>query len=277
MEAIRILSEGNFLALCIVILVLYWVGQQAVARLESARAWGWRLALATFSLYLVSAVLLHGISDAEQLASSCSHALLAGGLALGTSWIVLAISQFAWRELIGTPIRSIQRAREQRQRDAERERASERSRLAQRERETREIEERQQKLTADEQKQISNQRRQDARFACEWLYDRHRVSLADKFPQRRLDEYFQRYLGDNHPPEEVERRAEQLQAMLRELLDHETNGRKPRFDSIAELNADFDRQRQDLLGSPMDGERVSNLLAYLERERERAIREFNKR
>lgn len=132
-------------------------------------------------------------------------------------------------------------------------------------------------IEAENRERTDSRRRRDARFTCERFYDRYRAQLTDKFPPSRLEEYFKRYLGDNHTADEVERRAEELRATLQDLVeDDQSNGQKHR--SIIDLRKSFQQERQRIIDDEqMDNDLKETLLADMAREEELSIREFRQR
>jgi hypothetical protein len=58
------------------------------------------------------------------------------------------------------------------------------------------------------------QRREDARVACEMLFQLHAHALGDRFSKEVFEDFMRRYLGDARAPEDVESRAKQLQEII---------------------------------------------------------------
>jgi hypothetical protein len=108
-------------------------------------------------------------------------------------------------------VRKLQRQRQtsreqlrQRLEDAERRRQEELERPA---RLAREAIERQERETAQ-------RRREDVRIRCELSYDRYATDLATRFPRAMFQDYLKRYLWDDRPADEVERRGVQLDDLI---------------------------------------------------------------
>lgn len=66
------------------------------------------------------------------------------------------------------------------------------------------------------QKQKAQDRRRDARAACELLYLQLAPEIGSRFSMSMFSAWVDKYLADDYAPEEVERRAEQLKGILRQ-------------------------------------------------------------
>ena len=56
----------------------------------------------------------------------------------------------------------------------------------------------------------AQRRRTDARAKASLTFSLFAPKIQGRFPQQMFDEFLSRYMGDDHPPEDVERRAEEL-------------------------------------------------------------------
>jgi len=121
----------------------------------------------------------------------------------------------------------------------------------------------------------NQKRREDAKFACRMIYDRHRTTLTNKFTPEQLQDYFAEFLTDEHDVRQVEDRAERLKELLLELIDGDGGNR--RFKSLADV-CEFYRQERaaiDTLDLPDDVK--DSLRADLAREEARTMREVRQR
>ncbi len=126
---------------------------------------------------------------------------------------------------------------------------------------------------ADLQRQDERRIRESIRFACQTLYDRHRLALRDRLPPDQLQEYFDRYLSEACPVCELEGRAEQLKELILEVV--KSNGsRRTRHRSLDELLDAYRREEESLLLLDIDDDARASLMADLARERDQSIREM---
>ena len=123
---------------------------------------------------------------------------------------------------------------------------------------------------ADKERATDQRRRADARAACEIFYSLHAPEIGPRFAKDEFATFVARHLGDEHPPEYVERRAEQLLALLKQHL------RKvlPPLgtETLDEILAAFDDRIRRVRASTLDDRDQEVVLLQLEQEREDAIR-----
>ena len=81
-----------------------------------------------------------------------------------------------------------------------------------------------------------------ARYKCQLLYDRYEYQIREKFPQEKLDRYFDEYMKDEFPAEVIERRSEDLQAMIKSFVEVD----QPTQKSPDEITQYFEQQRSHL-------------------------------
>lgn len=195
--------------------------------------------------------------------------LFTGGLIAMGVYLILTLLVFAWLYLAMPVFRWLGRRRKRR-RDR---RAARREAKIQRKRD----EEWQAAQPAASQAAAAQkkeaQRRDDARFACQVEYDRLAPLLDGRFTSDRLKSYFERYLDESRPAEEVEERADQLKAMMEELAGSRPS-RKSATESLKELRQEYSERRSAIEAAGFDEEEAAALIASLAREEERAIREF---
>ena len=86
---VDLIENGEFFYLLFVAFLLCFVGQMAVANNPGAIQRGKRIALLTFIGYCFLQLSRDGIYDAELLLSVVFRGMVAGGMMLGASWIVL--------------------------------------------------------------------------------------------------------------------------------------------------------------------------------------------
>jgi hypothetical protein len=96
----------------------------------------------------------------------------------------------------------------------------------------------------------AQKRRDDARARCEVFFGLHGPEIGTRFPKAMYDDFARRYLGDDHPPEYVEERAEQLLALLQQHLDKVEPAEKPM--DVTELAAWYKRTRAQIEALDLD-------------------------
>lgn len=279
-DLLNIPADGDLCSLTFAAFVLIPLGHVAVGN-HRAAAWGPRLALLAFLLWLGSSVVSGGVPTGLELAGLVLQGLAAAGLVLGLTWIIsgVCVSCFAgvWQRLrqgLGHWSRhriARQQWRPQTTEQPARPGTSESSSVEQRERQQREQAERQQQV---QQQADAVRRRANARLECELYYDQHAAQLREQFPQERLAAYFKEYLGNEHPPELVEQRKELLLQMLRNTHGEAEPGRK-RFQSLEEIADHYAEQRRQIQDNPrFDPETCDTILKALNTQEDQAIEEL---
>lgn len=127
-----------------------------------------------------------------------------------------------------------------------------------------------------QQKASETQKRRDnARFACQMIYDRHRTTLASKFMPQQLQDYFAEFLTDDHDVRQVEDRAQRLKELLLELIEDSGGNRK--FKSLADVCEFYRQEREAIDALDLPEDIKDSLRADLAREEARAMREVRQR
>ncbi|QEG21016.1 hypothetical protein [Mariniblastus fucicola] len=114
-------------------------------------------------------------------------------------------------------------------------------------------------------------RAERTRFKCQLLYDQHEYKIRDKFPQEKLKHYFEEYLDDELSIEVIERRGQELEAMIHGFLD-DGKPKKPR--SRVELKAFFDKQRADAKEAGLSTEVLEATLVDINVREDQAMMDF---
>lgn len=242
----ELISNGDWLGLVFVAVVVGYVGKAMVQHRPNIRPWGGRIALIAFIVFAAKRALQYGEPGTEDLVAAVLHGLLAGAIILGPAWIVLAGVGFCndrWSEMQqAARRRSDQRRREREVRQRQRELArqeSERERLApERELATREAAERQR--VVEQQRQIESHRREDARVACDLLYALREPDIGDRYSRQRFEEFVSTYLGDSKPIDVFERRAAELQQLIQQ--HYQAVNPPEKFRNLAELTTWYEEQ-----------------------------------
>jgi len=195
--------------------------------------------------------------SSDDLSSMIGGSAFLGALA-GFAWFfVIASLTFAYQYVIASPFRllgswkrrlSERRAKQSEERRRLREQREWERSAPGRERADREAAAR--KQAEETMKGEAQKRREDARASCELFFGLHAAEIGSRYPRDQFDAFVAKYMTDKHAPEDVERRAEQLQALIeqhRELVKP-----TPRFATIEELARWFQEQKQRIESLPIE-------------------------
>lgn len=266
-----VLNGDDLLSLGVLIGILCFVGSKMVAVQSPAYQWGLRLAAGGFVAYCVYGCLTLRAARADSLAAIAFRGLFAAGLVLGVAWVVLPIAGFLYQRSIGACMqrfrawsagasaRAAQRRTGREQEERRRREEQEYARQApERERWQRAAEERE-RLEGEAKK-----RREDAHFDCELLYSLYARDIGERFTRQMLDQFMEKYMGDAHAPDVVERRAEQLQDILRQ--HYEQIHPPPKFTSVEQVTAWMQREKSAIEALPVEDRVKRRLLAEVHRQ-----------
>lgn len=287
---VRMVQTGDVCSLLFLIAVFSYVGHFVVATEPELRLWGLRMAAAAFVMYVVYGAIQLGTPDANALTGVVLRALAVGGLMLGVSWILLPALAFLKRQCTratkSAKWKAEQRRRKRnekrRQREAERQRkraqkewersAPERERAA-RQAEERRRRDREQQQAREQAAQRAKRHRDDAKFACQLLYDRLTPEQRQQFRREDFDAYFESFLTNSHTPDEIQERSNQLQAMIRDCFDP-LGDKSKRFSDIKEIADTFQHRREEIESLGYDPRMKEALLMLIAKEEQTAIREL---
>lgn len=218
-------ESGDVGSLIVLIVILCWIGSLMLRSQPALGLWAWRCAAAAFIGYcLVSGMELDYPTPGAWL-SIVWHGLLAAGLTLGASRIVLAV----YGLLKSASDRAAQNAKsmaDARRRDKER-KEREREEARRHEEWEREAPERERLWQIAEERRLkeeavradARQTREDTRYACELFYNLHAPKIGDRFTKQDLHDFMNRYMGDQQPLDVLRRRANQLTETIRQHVD----------------------------------------------------------
>ncbi len=252
---LEMLDHGDARSLLFLIAILSLVGSKMTETSDSVQRWGWRLAAAAFLAYAVYAGIVQQPAAAEDWVGVILRGLLAGGLALGFSWIALSAVAFLLRcpiAFIQSRIRALKaaavRRREEQQRWARDQAQWQHPDLEA----ERRAQQHQQSIAQGEAKR----RRTNARACAALTYSLHASKLQHRFSQQMFDDFVARYMGDDQLPEDVERRGEELSQTLQKHLAEAEPPEDNR--TLADLAQWFIEQKTHVESLPVD-EKVKRL------------------
>jgi hypothetical protein len=254
-----LLAQQDGGTLVVLAIVLGLLGQGLVGLTERMLALKQRIRYWATGLGIVTGILFCFATLAESRSTTTGaddllSGILAGGMvgvfATMIWYFLVAVVTFAYEHIVAVPFRwvgrwwkrSRQRAAERRARWLE----EKRYRLQQREYE-RSAPERARQAAAQA---TAQKRRDDARASCELLYSLHAPEIMDRYPKAAFDDFVKKYMGDAHPPEYVEERARQLQAIVQQHYERATGASA--FGSIEQLAAWYVEQKKRIEALPLD-------------------------
>lgn len=267
-----VIENGDLCSGLCLMAILFFIGAKMVERSPALYAAGFQAAFLAFLAYVIVSCSELPAFAFEDILRAVLHGLFAGALTLGATWILLATIAFFHRLCVAPVIRSyrsclhrhrvaVQERRDRREHDrARRQWETEQAQSAP-ERERQRVEAERFAAAQAAAKASAQRRRENAREACERFYFLHAPELKDRFSREVLDEYLQKYMGDNREPEYVEERSHHLLAMLRGHL--EKIEPPPKIKSPRELNAWYENQKAEYMLMP-DGRVKKTALATLE-------------
>jgi hypothetical protein len=264
---IDFINHADFCGTLVLISFLWFVGSKAVERHPALHRVGCQFAAIGFLAYaLYSAFALCPTTPDEFLGVGL-RGLLAGGLIAGTAWIILPLLAYVYDHTFGPLISGVRSCiRVARQRHAERRaKAQDEARRRQADKEYQREAPHRERLQRDAEASVRQQadaqkRRDDARASCEVLYSLYAPDIGQRFDRQVFNDFVAKYMDDKHPPEYVEERAQQLQALLQQHFEKVEPS--PKFKSLADLAQWFQRQKEQVETMP-DGRLKNMLIAKL--------------
>jgi hypothetical protein len=275
---LSILNTGDACSLIALLVILVFVGGKMVEERPDLFRWGLRFSTLAFLAYGTYACFQLKPTTAEALLRITLRALMAGGLAMGPSWIALSVASFLRRyslDLVLERIRLWQSRRQNRLKERQRQQDDAVRRQRDREEEERIKRERELQRPIQEAKARSEaearRRRADARAACEYLYHLFSPEIGQRFTRQKFDDWMRSYLGESQPPDEVEQRAGQLRSLLEQ---HREKAAPTGFKNLSDLATWFAQQKQEIDSLP-DPKMQQRMVAMLkERYEDLATRFF---
>ena len=265
---LHMLDEGDFFPMLMLIGVLAYVGGKMADAAPPVRSWGWRTAAGAFVAYSIRGGLVFHPQDADDCLHIVLRGLLAAGLALTVSWVLLSVASFVlWHLLVLAQASSLRARLTARHRREAEQISNEQALRQQADHYARERSEATQKAEAC-------RRRDDARMRCLMLYDRHSTTLAERFPRERLQEYFDHYMSDSSSPEIVEERARTLIALIDEWVVQDKTRQKKEFRTLEELATFFQKQRDEVAGLSYGADIKDSFITNINIQEEQAVRRF---
>ena len=270
-DLLSILNAGDICPLVVVALLVYAIGgslRDEPQAVHWRRGWAGLIAL----LFAWQAWRAIQPSSSMDIFSLVGRSLLVGAFVFGIAGILLPAVTALHRHTVGACLRRLSSGRqrrkardelrrqqlESRRRELEYERSVPERQHAEREAEAR-----------AEVERLAQKRRADARAKAEHFYSLHAPELGSRFSKSDFTDYIARHLGDTHPPEYVEGRAQEFLALLKQhLAKVETSLAGLTLEQILST---FDDRIRRIRDSSLDERDKKNISIQLDQEREEAI------
>lgn len=248
---LNLIEQNDVCFLSFFIAILCAVGNTMIGSRQELRQWGLRCAALAFIVYLVFTAVSDQLVDAEGLLRAAIGGLLAAGLTLGATLTLLAVGHFCWSRIRQASEAASRRAKQTtRRREQIAHEQQKRECDGQRDRAEREAANR--RRTEVDRAAAASRSRSDARAAVFRLYSLRAPVIGDRFTQEMLDEYVERFMGDESPADDVERRGQELQETLQQHCEEIES--PVAADSLEELAEWFADQSQRIRSLPVDEE-----------------------
>jgi len=260
-DPFQLVRDGDLCSLTFLALLLLAIGLSFLDRSPELRLWAVRVAAAAFLGFSVYGGWFYEPYDASEWILVLLRALVAGALTLGLASIILPALAFLKGSLIDAPTRKLHDARHsaKRRRDEaaqQRQWQHEKQVRADHELAVRSVQLRQQEAEGE-----AARRRTDARAEIQLRFSLLVPKLGDRFTQEMLADYVTTCMGDDHSPEDVQRRGRDLIATLETHLQEEKAAET--LVDLEQLDSWFQTQKQRIERSSAEERLKRQLLALL--------------
>jgi len=252
-DLLHIIDTGDVCALGLLILITIIAGAAMIGANATLKLWGQRIAAGAFVLYFIYGFAQFEPSNAEDWVYIAFRGVLAAGLALGPSWIVLSIVGFVYEHYLKMSrvahARAVTRKHNREQRREQRRQSQQQTAeplSPEKEEAVLEAErEAEEQRRREVQRQIElSKRREEAIAACEVLFHLRAPDIGNRFSREQFDEFVKKYMGEGKPIEVIEDRAGDLQQLIQQ--HYESVHPPMRFTDLSALTAWYERQREQI-------------------------------
>lgn len=262
LHAYELIHDADFIALLFLAGLVFYIGAAASDRYPRIWNIGAWLGATTLLMYVGTAVAHEGYEPLESVAAYILRGGLAAAIVTGCTRSVGSFCAWTWHILAPIPryfheqntaTRRRREAEARRQQEAlearwkeeqlQRERAESDRRAA----EYRKLREEQQRRDA-----IEGRRRTQARADCLLCYSQHMNEIADRFSRSNVNSFIRKFMSDNQPADEVEKRGQQLQRIIKEHANAANPPRKS--NSLEELANWYAKEQSQIQSLPIEDE-----------------------
>jgi len=254
---IETLQFSDLASLLVILCIVVLAGKTIARLMPESYEHGARCGYIAFLLYATLALLHFGFSDLSLVAAVLIRALVFAGIAVGASWCVLPLFLLARNKH-----RELRSRYAQRKAATERQRTDETNERLKRETEARETERREKQKTRIAQ----------ACLRCELLFNLYKPDIDARFTREMLDDFLRKYMHDHASAEIVERRADELCAIMERHREVVKGKSQPT--TVADLARWFAEQQQLIEQSPAPGDLKENQLVMLSMRYEKLFEEI---
>lgn len=239
---LNIFENGDLCSTLFLLLILNWIGGHVASSRPDLARWGWRGAIGALLVYVVFRVFTDTPTTPDELLWILLRALEVAAFVNAITWILLPVCVAVWSATGRSLVESVRtgslaaQKRQQEQQIAEQHRQEQLARTREFERSAPERERQQREAEARarverDAAETASRRREEARLRSELSYERHCRQLAASFPRERFEQFMERYLNDETPPDLVEQREQLLKEMIVDSLGTKT---APKFGTMTE-------------------------------------------
>lgn len=269
--AINVLQRSSVTSLLWILCILTFAARIILCRRPDGCDYAARIGYGVFLAYAFLGLLHFGFGDLSRVAAVLLRALLYAAITFSATGCVIPV-YLLLRDCYRTSRRRseqrrIDRKRRQEQQERDRTQTEAHIQEAQRRRVFEEAE-RTRKADAESQKRAQQKQREQEKVRiaqacarCELQFNLHRADIQPRFTRKMLDDFMRKYMHDGQPVETVEKRADELCALMerhREIL----KGRAQPM-TLDELAKWFLDEKQRIEALQLDEELKDDHLAHL--------------
>ncbi len=283
---IQNLLAGDICGALLPLLLLVIVGKLTIKGHPRLERLSYLLGWVAWLLFVSASLLMCPQPDGSDLLLVLISGLVFAGYLVTISWLILPLMALITEATLIGPWRSLSQLAKQtllawQGRRAERQRRSQEERLERQEERNRPHRDRQARLerqiqeTQAQRQQRDQTVRDQLRYRLQLTYDQHRTELAGKLPPDQFATYFEIFLTNQLSPDEYARRASQLEQMLTDKLGSASRRRRPKFESIDQVIAHFEAEKERIRQIPtLDEDSRETLIIVIDDAQDLAIQEL---
>ena len=279
-----IIESDDACSVLFLVMCLGFVGVRVQSLRPDLACWGRRIGMLTLLAYVIFRCITNSPTAPEELLWIFLRGLLAAAFLTSITWILLPAIVGAWSitgaRLLKVSSTTLQatKQRQHEQQVAEQHRHEHLARTREFERSAPERDRLQSEAEARakverDAAETARRRREEARLRSELSYERHARQLSASFPRERFEQFMDRYLSAETPPELVEQREQLLKEMIVDSLG--TNP-APKFASMTDLAAFFAARRREIDELPHDEDAKDAYRIQLNKQEDEALRKLLK-
>lgn len=269
---------ANVFGIAILAIGFRMVSEKVASHEADIRLFGQRVGFAAFLLYGLRVLWLYGLDIADLICGTVRAAALAF-LAVGVTITLVTPTLFVFEKMRWW------RQRDERKRKAADEECRTNQRAEQRQRDQEAMAEQRERSERAQKERLARERkersaRERLRSKCRLHYEKHCEALQTSISRERFAALLDEELGDHVPIEEAKKRAAKLKKILADKAEANVQAGdevSSPYESLNEITERFEAERDEILSSTYDEITKDSLIADLNREEDRAVREYRAR